>query len=257
MDGLEWKLIEKWNLTHLKQKVYGTYPNPSLKFSSAYLWAAFLTGQPMEKFNVKFVKYPIKSPVNIKLLKSIAKKLIKPKPDSIKGKYKTIFESIPNSFAYNVFMYNEEMEQFRLRLKYPLIKLVGNEELSLQAYNEWVILTFKLFHEFIEKIKVLNPRLAMTHIFLPDIVGHTLYYKRGKLRLVYELMDSFVQVINELFNPDVLLVVSDHGMEKGEHTPYGFYSLNFETEWKPKAITDFYWKIVVGYQICENHFSFL
>ena len=130
IDGLEANKVEKWNLKYLKQQFHGTYPVESLKFSSAFLWSSFLTGVPPENLNAKFVdsntpqllkKIPLPN-----LIKKIGKKIYKPtlKPFTIKQQHKTLFEQVKPSLPYNVFIYNEEKEQFNLRLKYPILKIL-------------------------------------------------------------------------------------------------------------------------------------
>jgi len=47
----------------------------------------------------------------------------------------------------------------------------------------------------------------------------------------------------------IFLIVSDHGMRPmpdgtGHHSCHAFWSLNIDTDWEPKDLTDFYPQII-------------
>ena len=85
---------------------------------------------------------------------------------------------------------------------------------------------------------------------LLDIVGELCYDSKEMLS-AYIACNEFAKIIKEKINQHtVCLILSDHGMERfgatkyGKHSNHAFYSLNIETDWKPKTITDFYSKII-------------
>lgn len=67
---------------------------------------------------------------------------------------------------------------------------------------------------------------------------------------VYFVLDELAFELQRWVPEDtVFFIVSDHGMEPqpdgtGNHSSYGFYSLNLETDWQPKDVTDFHKKII-------------
>jgi len=93
--------------------------------------------------------------------------------------------------------------------------------------------------------------LIMVWTKLLDIIGE-LAYGLPEMYRAYRAADAYVQKLSrELGDDCILLVVSDHGMKRlegtrsfGMHTDRAFWSLNFETDWRPKSVTDFYGKIV-------------
>ena len=82
----------------------------------------------------------------------------------------------------------------------------------------------------------------MTHFYILDYIGHILYGDRLFYNS-YKLINSIIKKISHSLEDTTMIIVSDHGMKDGKHTPYGFYSYNDEKLMPPKDITDFY-KIV-------------
>ena len=85
-----------------------------------------------------------------------------------------------------------------------------------------------------------------------DWLGH-LWYCKNKIGLykAYKKFDDLVEEVKSyLNNDDILLIISDHGMQDsgdgvtGNHSDHNFWSLNIETDWKPHDITDYYPKIL-------------
>lgn len=85
----------------------------------------------------------------------------------------------------------------------------------------------------------------------PNYLGHVYIAKNLKsLRKVYLILDELAYEIKKKIPENtIFLIVSDHGMKSeldgtGNHSSHAFYSVNIETDWKPKDITDFYPKII-------------
>jgi len=64
-------------------------------------------------------------------------------------------------------------------------------------------------------------------------------------------MNKLTETLQHIIPPDTIFpVVSDHGMVSSEdgvtgtHSDHAFWSLNINTHWKPKEITDFFHKII-------------
>jgi hypothetical protein len=252
-DGLDYNIVKNLPFKSLKQKVYGFYLT-STDLSSIQFWSAFLTGEQAEKFEKRFVERPLRKFLEknrllskLRPLKPLARKILPPKPPTIKGKHKTIFELTDKPLPYNVLAYNETKEQFKLRWKYNLTSTLGNKEKCEEAISKWTAFCVKQSQKFLQLLKTEEWKLAMTHFFFTDLVNHYSYGQKSELNHSHLLADRIAfktrETLEKMGERYVLLIVSDHGSEKGLHTPYGFYSLNINTDWKPSKITEFYPKI--------------
>lgn len=243
VDGLEIKLVEKWKLKNLMQVKYGSYPVDT-NYNSVQLWSSFLTGLDPSNFEKFFVVRPwnLHNKKIPSFLKKIGRRLIPLRAPSVKGKYKTIFDEVKPSLPYNVFIYNEEPKQLKLRYKYGLLKTTSYpiKERRRIAWK-WIKWNKYTMNKFINLIENKPNILAMTHIYATDYIGHILYGSL-QMRYIYHLIDEYIGELNRRFKRNIL-VVSDHGMEDGIHTNHGFYSLNIQTDWRPTDITDFCPKI--------------
>jgi len=240
-DGLEATLVEKWNLTNLLQRIHGTYPVESEKYATPALWSAFITGLPPSSFEARFVERNVPEFLRriafVEAIKKLGRLVFKPRPFSVKGRYETIFEKVQPSLPYNVFSYNEEPIQFKLRLKYSIPETIGNRDKCLDACREWMTLTTELTDKFVNLLKGGDWRIAMTHFYFTDIIGHL---HPPMMKKAYLEADSIAQLLRSSVDSETMvLIVSDHGMRRGVHTEYGFYSSNLVLDSKPTDITDF------------------
>jgi predicted AlkP superfamily pyrophosphatase or phosphodiesterase len=258
-DGLEYDLVEKWNLRNLMQKTHGKFDAPiSPKFGKPHTpsaWASFITGKKIEEHGIdgwwtygKFLDWlGYKPPLRwIKNKRRVLWKLgIKPRTFSRRDwKCETIFDMVKSSIALNIPAYNEPTK-YHEWLNDSLRK-------SLRDYEE----TIWKIHE-IRKTQLMENldkewKLLMAWFDLADLLGHIHLVKRlGRLRLAYRELDRLSRDVKRLLPRDtVCLIVSDHGMwdsgdgVTGDHSNHAFWSLNIETDWKPEDVTDFYPKIL-------------
>jgi len=83
-------------------------------------------------------------------------------------------------------------------------------------------------------------KLLMIHLHITDLLGHV-YWGTERLALLYEEIDLLTKRIKERIQPDdLLLIISDHGLDRLGHTKYGFYSLNRRLGLKNPDIKDFF-----------------
>lgn len=248
-DGLEANYVEKWKLRNLLQEYSDIYPVEAEKYNTPQLWASFLTGLPPEEHNLRlFVERGgmIKKIARFtpKVIRSIGKKFVKAKPPSIKGKFKTIFDYASKPLAFNVFSYNELEEQLKLRMKYDIVKTLGDVKKSYKAYREWMKFSRKLKNEFKKLLIERDWDLAMTHFYFTDLIAHLFYNKPSLVKLTYILADKFAEEIRRIVDDreGLLLIISDHGfnLKRGLHSDHGFYSLNKPLKMEIKSISDFY-----------------
>ena len=261
LDGLEYCLVEKYNLKYLKQTVYGKIEvgkEYTAKYDVPYtpvVWQSFITGKKPEEHGIySFTTYGRfwdrirKLPVirSIKIKAKIAWKIgIKPKAITKNHlRHKTIFDEINPSIAIDVPTYNLVAEDWFLKFK----PSHATEELIKTIWESYQKRKEKTFNLINHK----EWKLFMTYFRISDLLGH-LYFVKHPLKLMncyLELNQLARQIKDKLRKNTVMLIVSDHGMRAskdgvtGTHSKYAFWSLNIKTDWKPKDITDFYPKIL-------------
>lgn len=259
IDSLEYTLVEKLNLKNIKQNEYGKVILPQTKLLTPLLWATFITGTMEHGINSFTVR---RKPI-IKIGGGLLQKIGIPQDaqprhfmrrvllkiglstssvDKRDLKTKTIFDYAKNPITISIPAYNEWGAIHRLRLKYPFIKLLekhDKREIQNCIETNWRIFYEKLKHTK-EALDSLSWDLLMVHFLILDTLGHLYWNKPAKIRDAYRFMNSTVgEILSKLKNHWVL-IVSDHGMEKGIHTNYAFYSSNIPLGLKNPKLTDFY-----------------
>jgi len=257
LDGLEYSLVVKWKLKYLLQKTYGKYKAPiSPRYKKPHTpsaWMSFITGKPVEEHGIdawwtwgKFLDWlRFKPPfVWIGGKRKILEKLgIKPRLYSQKDlKVKTLFDHVKPSIALNIPAYNEPT--------------FYHDELSRalkRSLSEYEKIVWKVYEErkkrLYEKLDA-EWKLFMVWFDLADLLGHIYIAKRPwRLMKAYLELNTLAKDLQRKMPENtIFLIVSDHGMKaiggSGDHSLYGFYSINIETTWKPNSITDFYPKIL-------------
>lgn len=262
LDGLEYDLVIKWRMRNLLQKKYGKielgeehyYMN--LEPYTPIVWASFITGLPPSRHKVRslwtygrvldFIReLPVISWVKNK--RKILYKLGILEPKIVRKENlnaKTIFDVVKPSIAVRVITYNDDVEQWRRASKAMLFGGVKKyEEVLWENHRE----REKELFENLNK----NWRLLMAYFRIADEKGHIHIAKRPYiLKRVYRRLDMLAyKVRKQLPGDTILLIVSDHGMKPapdgtGVHSHHAFWSINIDTDWKPKKITDFFPQIV-------------
>ena len=262
IDGLEYYLVKDWGLENLMQETYGRYElsygyyhaDEHVPFTPI-IWASFVTGLPPEKHNVRsiftygrFLDF-VRNLSFVKRFRGKRKVLwrlgLRPRlVDKRDLARVTFFDLIKPSVAVDVPAYNEPTE-VNLRLGQTLMSK-GLEEYVREVWRVYEDRKRRVF-ESVEG----DWRLFMAYFKIADLLGHVYIAKNLKgLRRVYFVLDDLAFELKRRVPEDtVFLIVSDHGMEPqpdgtGNHSSHGFYSLNFETDWKPKDVTDFHKKII-------------
>jgi len=212
-DGLETTLVEKFNLTTIMQAEHGRvslegFPEP---LATPILWRSFLLGD---------------LPQNWK---------------------RTHLFNVANSWGIAIPGYNEWIDFVPLRA--GLSKAIL-EKLDPAPYLEGCYKMYRKKKEIsYNLLKKGGWDLFMTHIFAADIIGHWICYDESQMRELYSDLEAWTATVMELVQPDdLVLIVSDHGLfwnpklhgGWGEHSKYGFYSLNIPLELENPHLTDFY-----------------
>ena len=273
IDAIEYDLIEKWDLKNLKQKEYGKtiLPLPSgQEPATEIIWPCFITGkEPNEmgysslNINSKSLKtfIPLISPVIKKLFIDIKTKngtqkihgrlsllylsilllkrfglIHKPTIEDIKAE--TIFDNKKiKSIHLHIPIYDKDafpdyrkdiVKVISEKLHYPIIEIKQKKELTQRS------------KEVYEYIKKNNWQLFMQYFFVLDGVQHIFYRNHKKIAKFYLMFDEFIKKVSEIIDDEtLLLIVSDHGVKRGIHTSYGFYSVNKKLGLKNPKLIDF------------------
>ena len=242
LDGLEYTLVEKWQLEHLQQADYGVYPTiKSQKYKQAYtpkMWSTIITGKTLEQHGVnewwtygKLDKLRNVLPLGEKgkymLMKLLGFLGVKPRLKVVDCP--TMFDAVKPSVALDIPGYNERIEP-RIKLNDALMKH------GLKAYENtaWKIYAERVNHTFVALTKPW--RLFMTYFSIADTLGHAFISKHiNKLKQVYYKLNFLAWKLKTLTEDGstLFMILSDHGMKPaadgtGVHTDYGYLSMNMQ-----------------------------
>jgi len=251
LDGLDYRLVEKWNLKNLLQRTHGTYSVSEfnqVKNLSVSVWASFITGRYHrfanwwdKKWLIRIAdKIPISDTWKWRFAKLLGASIL----DKRALKAPSMFDIIPNSIAVNVPVYNEKTE-------YHVKKLDALHFRGVDAYIDTIVMNH--LSRYDDVCEALNGNgewnLFMAWFDIADALGHLLMGKKDEMHGIYESLNYMTaRMKDKVDKRTIFLIVSDHGMEWqegfGEHTKTAFWSLNIETDWKPKRVVDFFPKIL-------------
>ena len=275
IDALEFDLVEKWDLKHLKQLEYGKTIVPLIEGwkepATVIVWPCFITGEkdpkemgydspilfikPLDWF-FNYVHRPIRefifrhqyaddisdketSQKVLNIFKDLTKKSgFTRSPTKKDIKAKTIFEN--NNFKsihMHIPVFDEEMDTLERWKIFDVFDGKMNMADFIKGYR-------KEFNKRCKELEYLLENkdwdLLMMYWFFLDPIQHALFKDEMKIMNAYLLVNDFVGKIKEkLSDEDMILIVSDHGQKKGIHTNYGFYSCNKKLGLKNPHICDF------------------
>lgn len=269
-DGLEATLVEEWGLRNILQEYHGTHStviSPVTKEPlTPVIWTSFITGLPPEKHGVKlwwryegFVERirwlpPIRwIPGKRKLIEKlrklgipvpVKKRLVRREDiEDVRRRYGTLFDEYPST----VIVWPIWNEPEKIRYEYHDAVKTGVDEFLQTAWKWHRWRRDRLFSTLPEWIKS-DKRILAVWFDLSDLVGHMCIAKcPERLMEAYYELDSIARRVRRLVRQSgeriAVLIVSDHGMkpvgDMGDHTDYGFWSLNIEPPFRPKSILDF------------------
>jgi predicted AlkP superfamily pyrophosphatase or phosphodiesterase len=263
LDGLEYNLVVKWNLTALMQKQHGKITLAPKYYHvkehvpyTPTIWASFITGKPPRQHGVndwwtynKLLNWiRTKPPLTWLRGKRLVLSKIGLKPRTCtrkdwKRNIETIFDKVNPSIALFIPAYNEAVEPHE-KLSQAMAKGLHEYEKQIEQVHRWRMR--EMYRRLMEEW-----RLFMVWLDIADLMGHIHYVKQPeKLEATYKSLNSLVVKLKEQLCKTTFLIVSDHGMTEstdgvtGNHSNHAFWSLNIESAWKPKDITDFYPKIL-------------
>lgn len=218
IDALDIKMVESLDLRALKQIQYGELKVPLSSISgyprSPTVWATFLTGEISE---IEFTRN--KEGINM-----------------FRGELSKNFIYLDGVKAINVPYHNHEIDtltkmvQLRKKLRWPRTK-----KKMVQIHNSR---TEEIFNEVINTDE--NYKVIFAFIQTLDTLQHALHLRPKVVKRAYEHMERCFSHLNDELSEDMMVVVSDHGFEKGTHSYTGFYSCNHTISPAPHDITEFY-----------------
>lgn len=260
IDAIEYDLVEEWDLKNLKQKEYGKIILPLLpgqEPATAIIWPCFITGKEPEKMgysSLNIIAKPIKPIITffgplIKLLFKNTKEGVriqkkqrspsilirfvmllkkigvihKPTKEDIKAETLFDIKKIKSIHLHIPVLDKDDFPEYRK----DIVKVISKKELipviEIKQKNEFRQRS-KEVYDYIQKN---NWQLFMQYFFVLDGVQHIFYRNPKKIAEFYIMFDEFVKKVSEMIDDEtLLLIVSDHGLKKGIHTNYGFYSVN-------------------------------
>jgi len=270
LDGLEYKLVERWNLEVFKQKVYGKHDVSFFRnIFTPIVWSSFLLGDNAEKlgFTVESLRGR-HVPQKVRPLWNLRRRFIKRSlgirklmvklgllnpyppcnlPDHLK---KRTFLEILKEKGYRVYAievpgYNEETnEKYRcIHKKYIFADSLHKKHFAYELLNDAFNRLLRAVFAVLE-----NYDLVFAYLTVPDLWNHIYHPSFGmKSRIkLYSMHLKLQKMVNGVIQRATeegftTLIVSDHGIDLKEldHSGHGFWSLNEDYGFRPKTILDF------------------
>ena len=271
IDALEYNIVERLNLSYLKQKEYGKTVVPITKGwkepSMLIVWSCFITGcepnkmgytapilfrQPLQfildkigfhvrnfMFKEKYVEDvgEKKLSQDVSIFKETTKQTKFTRyPEKKDIKAPTIFDNSFKSAHCYVPVYDISMDTLARWDIFDVMKNEAKKNEFCYKYRKEI----KEKKEELFQLLNLDYQLIMMYWYCLDGVQHALFKDRITIDEFYIRFNSLVkEVKDKLSKDDMLLIVSDHGQEKGIHTSYGFYSCNKELGLNKPHICEF------------------
>lgn len=233
IDGLEAKLIERWNIKEYKQKYYGIIKiSESIKkgdpIYTPLIWASFLLGEPAYKYNFTIEKiryerlkigygwlFPLYS-IRLKLfdhkklgLRSLLKKLRLFNLDKvIKHSYK--IESLPQNVKIKTIVEVIKNRGFQVWIKdfpsyndsyYAKIRTILRDYFNInfnkrkKIVDEIYKFASKRLEEAINSLK--NYHIIFYYTNLIDVANH-MFYRPKKLKAMITLAEYYMKFANKI-----------------------------------------------------------
>lgn len=260
IDGLEYSLVEEWNLKYLKQKAYTQTDLSDFKvIVTPPIWAAMLTGKKIPEIEEPFIKRhkfianrgnssKIKSPWYVKvgskilplkirrklgeaIIKRVAGDPFKETYDYLlkTNKYRTIFDYFDKTWTNGIPSYGRNVSNEDV--KAAMAEAVKG---NLKSLLEYAMTTYREDQNLL--FEALDKEYDLIFWYTPflDEISHFYIQKKLRLMNLYIDLNKLVKEVSERIEKgDVVYIISDHGMEPipgdprgGDHSDHGFFSSN-------------------------------
>lgn len=257
-DGMDYDLINKFELEHVKQEEFGRIDNDTgvkVRVTSE-LFASFLTGETWEEHGIIGLKtYPNKY---ISKIEDFNKH--KPFRKTI-GLREKLYKNLPFLDARKRKVVKEDYEQETF-----LDKVEKSEDIGVRAYSKgYSGNTLEILEEFgieesikenrrlekakerelFEEIENGDADVVMAHFHFADSAQHKYWEigKKEKVKQIYRELDELAGRIKKEADGkyELIIFMSDHGLPtENAHNKNAFYSLNKKLGLEKPHITDFH-----------------
>jgi hypothetical protein len=247
LDGLEYNLVEKWNLRGLQQQVCNKIwvpIGPNGIPESPQCWGTFLTGKVIERrplartWYKTVVKKAVAGTKRISrsvglALAQLTKGWSHVQYPSLRG---TTFLDWDGAKPVNAPYYDFDEQTLKVIERYYLEEWSADS--LLDSYFQ--LLRNRRKQLAAEVSSASTVVFAYTHV--PDVVQHIAWSKTSVLKRLYRELNELANDIRLRLNSATpLIIVSDHGSDlEGSHSEYGFFSSSHTLPHPIKAITDFF-----------------
>ncbi|MCK4327423.1 MAG: alkaline phosphatase family protein [Candidatus Diapherotrites archaeon] len=266
MDALDYYLVKEFGLPYLQLEEYGKTDISGIGAAvTPIMWSSFLTGRDMfrevaggRKKVFSYYKGFRKKYIEIEpgFVKKARKKVtgkIRPmeKIYDFKESWnirvpaeKTFLGDFKSYKALSVPGFNQPREE-KDYLHQMMKKFLKNEITEVE-YKEATLEFHRKSKAGALKALKEKPDLLFWYTPVTDVWGHLFFSDKETMYALYKEMNDFARQILEEFDPELLLIVSDHGMQEmksggGEHLnlDYAFYACTPRLGLKDPSILDF------------------
>jgi hypothetical protein len=259
LDGLEPTLVGQ-TMHNLLQAEHGIVNVDVFPLMTPLIWATFLTGTDnngvtISKYSSRIgekigrVTYSLgekltnivgyeRSMKIMSTLGNVVDKVYTPKQYTREDLTQpTIFDMVDKAIALDVPAYNENPIYLNIRRNTALA--INHQYPENDVVNE----IWSLFHkEYDDCLDALSKEwtLFMVHFCVTDIIGHLYWDRLEQISECYRIMNEKVGEITQKIPNSMVLIISDHGMQRGIHSHQAFYSVNKQLNLQSPNISDFY-----------------
>ena len=219
LDGLEYEYVKEFNCKNLMQEKFGkTDISMFSEPRTIVIWSSFLTGKNLEKEILEKGK-------------ELWDFSLKPEQTFLARFKKWKVIDMP---GLNFKKENHKKER-------ELLKGFFDKKNSVEDYDKVAFENHKEnkkeFFEALEK----DYEILVGYFALADVIGHLSFGIKPKMKVIYKELDEIAGKVRK--KAERVLIISDHGMKAigrfGDHSEYGFWSVNFEVNLDKPKITEF------------------
>jgi hypothetical protein len=228
IDALEYKKVEEYNCVNLKQEKYGkTDISGFSQPRTMVLWSSFMTGKNKEK---EVLNEGDKEMWNKrwKTEETFFEKFKDPAVIDLPGyTYELDAHEKSRKLLKEYFESEDPEEKKKIKEKYNRDAMEHHKKIKQEFFK-----AFDDGHDFV-----------LGYFSVVDVIGHLNFGNNLMMRMLYKEMDDIAKTIKEKYSCP-MLILSDHGMKAigkfGDHSEYGFWSVNLDEDIENPRITDFF-----------------
>jgi len=229
-DGLEYNYVREFECKNLMQTSFGkTNISEFSEPRTVVLWSSFLAGRNTER---EVLKNCGRFGESREWAKDLWNFRLNPE--------ETLFSRFKKWKAIDVPGFNLYSERHAAERK--ALKDFFDGKITVEEYDEIAMENHR--HNKEEFFDALDNdyEIIMGYFGLADVIGHLSFGIKSKMKLIYKELDEIARRVRQKIS-GMVLIVSDHGMRAvgrfGDHSDYGFWSLNRCITLNTPRITEF------------------